>query len=463
MTPNIYDLYKKWESGEVRKEDIKPPFPEPENIVEISIIDEDNLLDAAQLQLLQKAASLPFKLGEYASLAEMLNKLGVNVIIEKGIITREIPHYLDAAILYWQIERARLQGELRKCEKQNNRDEELEQKLCECLQKMEVAMHERNVWGSMRLRGLYDPKDNVIKLFPEEMASEPSGMDELLVSTLAHEAMHAYFNRPGHEQFPYVLFVEEPMAEFGMLVYLAETRIPYFDWAHEDVSSKKTCYRYGAMLYDKYTNEDPLLREDLEDYKVAIDQYDMLIVPWGSKDIFMPTPTMKRDSATVNINGKCGKNLEWSYDANTCQLTIFGSGIMDNFIIEEDTTGEGWEYDDRPWSWLGSATIKKVVIEDGVFNISNHAFYKFTSINELVVKRVAIDIGIDAFAGCENLDMVVFEKPNEENAFAQLKTGAFKNCKKLKHIILPKDVNIENDVFYGCDSLDTWFLDRIYL
>lgn len=165
----------------------------------------------------------------------------------------------------------------------------------------------------------------------------------------------------------------------------------------------------------------------------------------------------------VNKNGKCGKNLEWSYDENTCQLTIFGSGIMDDFIIEEDTTGEGWEFDDRPWSWLGSAAIKKVVIEDGVFNISNQAFYKFTSINELVVKRVAIDIGIDAFAGCENLDMVVFEKPNEENAFAQLKTGAFKNCKKLKHIILPKDVNIENDVFYGCDSLDTWFLDRIYL
>lgn len=31
MAPNIYDMYNKWESGEVRKEDMKPPFPNLKN------------------------------------------------------------------------------------------------------------------------------------------------------------------------------------------------------------------------------------------------------------------------------------------------------------------------------------------------------------------------------------------------------------------------------------------------
>ena len=57
-------------------------------------------------------------------------------------------------------------------------------------------------------------------------------MKELLASTLAHEAMHAYFDRQGHDRFPYVIRVEEPLAEFGMLLYLHETKQRhYFHWA----------------------------------------------------------------------------------------------------------------------------------------------------------------------------------------------------------------------------------------
>ena len=103
----------------------------------------------------------------------------------------------------------------------------------------------------MRLLGLYDSQQNIIKLFPEAMAdADASKMDEYLLSTLAHEVMHAYFNRPGHEKYPYAMFVEEPLAEFGMLLYLWRTHSPYYDWAHENVRSKKCCYRFGAAIME---------------------------------------------------------------------------------------------------------------------------------------------------------------------------------------------------------------------
>lgn len=156
--------------------------------------------------------------------------------------------------------------------------------------------------------------------------------------------------------------------------------------------------------------------------------------------------------------GKCGKTLKWHYDEGTQQLTISGTGVMDAFTVEEDPTGEGWNFDDRPW--LYSAVIKKVVIEDGIFNISNKAFLNFTSIEEVVVKGVAIRIGAEAFAGCENLKKVVFKKPDVENAFAKLENSAFGKCKSLKQINFPKNVIIEEDAFYGCDSLDTTFLSK---
>ena len=94
-------------------------------------------------------------------------------------------------------------------------------------------------------------------------------MGELLVSTLAHEAMHAYFNRPGHETFPYIYYVEEPLAEFGMLLYLHETKSKFYKWAYDDVKSKTTCYKYGANLMDQclYEGTPSLTRDYLEAYR----------------------------------------------------------------------------------------------------------------------------------------------------------------------------------------------------
>lgn len=98
-------------------------------------------------------------------------------------------------------------------------------------------------------------------------------MYSLLVSTLAHESMHAYFDRTVRHSLPYVGRVEEPLAEFGMLLYLYETNQKYiFNWARNDVRSKRTYYRYGDALMSLHlatadADGYSLTRRDLEIYK----------------------------------------------------------------------------------------------------------------------------------------------------------------------------------------------------
>lgn len=197
-----------------------------------TIEDKQSLLSEEEVLLLKACLMLPFKLGPYNSLEEILRELDVKVTILPGKPLRKIPPELQPE----QIE----------------------------------------FWLAMKLRGLYCPEEKTIKLFPDNMEISYDGkcMKELLVSTLAHEAMHAYFDRPPHDSIPVLTSVEEPMAEFGMLVFMYENRL-FYHWAEEDVSSKKTVYRYGYALMRQHrkecgSNNDTPTRRDLESYRYPL-------------------------------------------------------------------------------------------------------------------------------------------------------------------------------------------------
>ena len=274
----------------------------------MKIIDDHSLLSQQQLDLLKQCAAIPFSLGAFGSIDDMLTTLKVDVIIEPGIITRSIPRELEEAQNYWNAQKSQADDYI----------EEIEHNLWIINQNIEV-------WQKMPLRGLYDPKKNHIKLFPEELQQEYGGqkMDELLVSTLVHETMHAYFNRPRHKCYPYVIFVEEPLAEYGMLLYLHETKSIYYNWAHDDVNSKNTCYKYGAVMMDQYLSGNTTLREYLESYKILIDKYAIPSV--RSNTIVLPEHGVP---SSITLEGKkvspkwC--KLLYFYDKQTKTLGIDG-------------------------------------------------------------------------------------------------------------------------------------------
>lgn len=228
--------------------------------------------------LITAFAKRPFNFGGYSSIDDILDKLGVNVILESGIVSeRGVPKELKAAEKFWEEEYRKLWEENSGT---NNDKIRKDRQIAEI--NWGMARQSIYFWEEMPLRGCYIPDENVIKLYPDEMQTEYNGkrMEELIVSTLAHETMHAYFNRPGHNNCPYAVLVEEPLAEFGMLLYLKETNCVFYDWAKADVASKKTCYRYGANLMDQHLSagQSSSLRKYLEDYKIMLPFYSMPVI-----------------------------------------------------------------------------------------------------------------------------------------------------------------------------------------
>ena len=257
----------------------------------MNIIDTIPLLTPARKSLLERCASAPFMLGGFLSLDDIVTKLKVEVIIESGTPSRSIDDYYDRAAEYWQ----KMYEKFYKMSRENRSFWSECQKAEKKWGRVNV---EREAHSSMSLLGLYDRQQNIIKLFPEAMAKEDaSRMDEYLVSTLAHEIMHAYFNRPEHDYYPYAMFVEEPLAEFGMLMFLHETNSTYYDWAHNNVRGKKSCYGYGADIMDQYLDGDKSLRKYLEEYKIPIGEYER-------PDIANGHVSMPKEGDVVNVAGQ---------------------------------------------------------------------------------------------------------------------------------------------------------------
>lgn len=232
-----------------------------------SVRKEDELLTKEETLLLQACTLLPFKIGSFSSIDDLLRKFDVRIQTAHGIKYHVVPSELLQEKDYW--------------EKELKKWKEGSQEYNEILDILRKIQKEISDWRASKIRGEYLREDKIIKLYPKEMQEEcerdgkkhPRLMYSLLVSTLAHESMHAYFDRTVCRSLPYVGHVEEPLAEFGMLLYLYDTNQQYiFNWARNDVRSKLTYYRYGDALMSLHlatadTNGDSPTRSDLERYK----------------------------------------------------------------------------------------------------------------------------------------------------------------------------------------------------
>ena len=104
-------------------------------------------------------------------------------------------------------------------------------------------------------------------------------------------------------------------------------------------------------------------------------------------------------------SGTCGDNLTWTLsDSGT--LTISGSGDMTNF-----SSGDG-----SPWH-SSCASIKAVVIQNGVTSIGNYAFYGCESLTNVYYIGTAEDwnkITFGKFDGVQNVPRHYNSSPSIE-------------------------------------------------
>ena len=144
----------------------------------------------------------------------------------------------------------------------------------------------------------------------------------------------------------------------------------------------------------------------------------------------------------IIASGVCGYNLEWVLTGDGT-LTISGNGEMDDFVTHNTETNPPW-YSERD-------SILSVVIENGVTNISNHAFWYCSNLESIEIPEGVTSIGDSAFRGCSSLGTIRI--PEGVTSIAGL---AFLGCSSLRSIEIPEGVtSIGADAFYGCSSLES--------
>lgn len=135
-------------------------------------------------------------------------------------------------------------------------------------------------------------------------------------------------------------------------------------------------------------------------------------------------------------DGSCGANLTWSLSSSGI-LTISGSGDMMDC-----------SYGKAPWA-DNRESIQSVVVEDGVTNIGDDAFYWCRELKTVQLPESLTSLGDQAFENCSELLSV-----NIPSNVTSIGSWTFYGCEKLASLTLPEGLtSIEDLAFCDCESL----------
>ena len=165
----------------------------------------------------------------------------------------------------------------------------------------------------------------------------------------------------------------------------------------------------------------------------------------------------------ISKNQDSSVMAKWTLSDRT--LRISGNGDMKNW-----TTDDNGEWHENNYSNV----INKIIIENGVNNIGEYAFYGSNKLSSIEILSSIKEIGEGAFYKCKSLRNI--EIPDSvvemgEGVFAEcisltnvripskiteIKDGVFFECNSLTSIEIPSGVtSIGESAFYGCSSLES--------
>ncbi|EGD47403.1 protein of unknown function DUF291 [Ruminiclostridium papyrosolvens DSM 2782] len=144
---------------------------------------------------------------------------------------------------------------------------------------------------------------------------------------------------------------------------------------------------------------------------------------------------------TYGLSGTCGEKVNWKLSEDETTLTISGQGTM--YAYNTTTTLAPWLY--------SKDNITKVVINEGVTDVGDYAFYGCKLINSLTFPSSVEELGTYAFGGCISLEEVAFPE-----GLRVIGAKAFNACSGLTTVYIPKSLtNIDMKAFILNSSLST--------
>ncbi|MBQ7295828.1 MAG: leucine-rich repeat protein [Clostridia bacterium] len=154
--------------------------------------------------------------------------------------------------------------------------------------------------------------------------------------------------------------------------------------------------------------------------------------------VLMVFSVMPISASALVYSGEAGENVTWTYDTKTDVIKFSGWGPMYDYGTI------------RPTQWnLYKATIKEVVIGDGITHIGSNSF-EACAISKVTIPDSVVSIGNDAFRGCYNLVTIVIP-----DSVTTMGISVFETCSNLKNVKLSENLEIiDNRTFHGCLALD---------
>ena len=136
-----------------------------------------------------------------------------------------------------------------------------------------------------------------------------------------------------------------------------------------------------------------------------------------ASDASQSAPASDASQSAPASDSAQGNTINWTFDAESGKLSIFGKGEMTDY---SETNSPWQEY---------KASIKSVEISDGVTNIGANAFSGCTLLTSVTIADSVTSIGGSAFGGCTALTSVTIG-----SGVVMIGAYAFSGCTALTSI-----------------------------
>lgn len=143
-------------------------------------------------------------------------------------------------------------------------------------------------------------------------------------------------------------------------------------------------------------------------------------------------------SLNITANSNNFKNC-----TNIAKITLTkGTGVMRNYYIDTATY--------TPW-YISRANLEEIILEEGITNIGDYAFYSCKGITEIELPDTIVSIGERAFDACNTLTNI-----NIPSSVKEIKKWAFRGCTGLTKLTIPETVETLGVVpFINCSGIKT--------
>lgn len=142
------------------------------------------------------------------------------------------------------------------------------------------------------------------------------------------------------------------------------------------------------------------------------------------------------DKSAIVSSGDCSETVSWRLnDRGT--LTVSGEGDMGDSSVQ-------------PWGEY-KGDIVCAVIEEGITNLRQNAFYGCTALKSITIPNSVTGIGKNALQSCTSLESITIP-----DGVTNIGNYAFNDCTALKNVTIPNSVkSIGNSAFERCSALES--------